>query len=151
MKSTDVKKDSQAKSPHSRPSSAAKSDYFSWDKYLKETGSVSAPSDYFRQAKTPPTNDFKVGMKLEARDPRNTASVCVASVIAITGARLHLRLDGTMQLSCGKYYPENSHLKAFFLISNLKTGYRMNISSWCMFLLRTLTGSELAPAVFFKE
>lgn len=34
-------------------------------------------------------------MKLEARDPRNFASVCVASVIATTGARLRLRLDGS--------------------------------------------------------
>lgn len=34
-------------------------------------------------------------MKLEARDPRNIGSVCVASVIATTGARLRLRLDGS--------------------------------------------------------
>lgn len=27
----------------------------------------------------------------------------------------------------------------------------MNVSSWPMFLLRTLTGSELAPAVLFKK
>lgn len=33
-------------------------------------------------------------MKLEACDPRNIDSVCVASVIATTGSRLCLRLDG---------------------------------------------------------
>ncbi|GAB1303255.1 Scm polycomb group protein-like 2 [Apodemus speciosus] len=73
----------------------ANEDNFDWDKYLKETGSVSAPSEYFRQSKTPPTNEFQIGMKLEARDPRNIDSVCVASVIGVTGARLRLRLDGS--------------------------------------------------------
>lgn len=34
-------------------------------------------------------------MKLEARDPRNVTSVCIATVIGITGARLRLRLDGS--------------------------------------------------------
>lgn len=34
-------------------------------------------------------------MKLEAHDPRNITSVCIATVIGITGARLRLRLDGS--------------------------------------------------------
>lgn len=34
-------------------------------------------------------------MKLEARDPRNVTSVCIATVIGISGARLRLRLDGS--------------------------------------------------------
>lgn len=34
-------------------------------------------------------------MKLEARDPRNVTSICIATVIGITGARLRLRLDGS--------------------------------------------------------
>lgn len=33
-------------------------------------------------------------MKLEAHDPCNINSVCIASVVAISGARLCLRLDG---------------------------------------------------------
>lgn len=33
-------------------------------------------------------------MKLEAHDPRNVASTCVATIIGVTGARLRLRLDG---------------------------------------------------------
>ena len=32
-----------------------------------------------------------------------------------------------------------------------KIGYQMNTSSWPMFLLRTLTGSEMAPEAFFKK
>ena len=34
-------------------------------------------------------------MKLEARDPRNSTSVCIATVMGVTGVRLRLRLDGS--------------------------------------------------------
>ncbi|KAI6073403.1 Polycomb protein SCMH1-like protein [Aix galericulata] len=34
-------------------------------------------------------------MKLEAQDPRNTTSTCIATVVGLTGARLRLRLDGS--------------------------------------------------------
>ena len=33
-------------------------------------------------------------MKVEARDPRNLSSTCIATVIGTTGPRLRLRLDG---------------------------------------------------------
>lgn len=49
----------------------------------------------YLQVRVPPTNDFKVGMKLEAHDPRNSTSVCIATVMGITGVRLRLRLDGS--------------------------------------------------------
>ncbi|XP_064134126.1 sex comb on midleg-like protein 2 isoform X4 [Loxodonta africana] len=93
--SMDVKKGNQDRSPPSGGTSSVQTDDFQWDSYLKETRSVSAPPEYFRQSKIPPTNDFKVGMKLEARDPRNITSVCIATVVGITGARLRLRLDGS--------------------------------------------------------
>eukprot|EP00073_Rattus_norvegicus_P055292 XP_017457778.1 PREDICTED: sex comb on midleg-like protein 2 isoform X6 [Rattus norvegicus] len=135
----------------------ANEDYFDWDKYLKETGSVSAPSEYFRQAKTPPTNEFQIGMKLEARDPRNIDSVCVASVIGITGARLRLRLDGGDNKNDFWRLVDSSDIQPVGTceqegdLLQPPLGYRMNASSWPMFLLRVLTGSELAPAVFFKK
>nr|XP_060482544.1 polycomb protein SCMH1 isoform X7 [Panthera onca] len=44
---------------------------------------------------TPPSNEFKISMKLEAQDPRNTTSTCIATVVGLTGARLRLRLDGS--------------------------------------------------------
>lgn len=47
------------------------------------------------KARIPPSNDFKVGMKLEAHDPRNSTSVCIATVMGLTGVRLRLRLDGS--------------------------------------------------------
>jgi hypothetical protein len=43
----------------------------------------------------PPPNEFKIGMKLEALDPRNVTSTCIASVVGVLGPRLRLRLDGS--------------------------------------------------------
>jgi len=47
------------------------------------------------QAAIPPPNEFKTGMKLEASDPRNLTSTCIATVISLQGPRLGLRLDGS--------------------------------------------------------
>uniref|UniRef100_A0A4W4END9 Uncharacterized protein n=1 Tax=Electrophorus electricus TaxID=8005 RepID=A0A4W4END9_ELEEL len=69
--------------------------HFSWEKYLKETGAIAAPAHCFKQSTTPPVNEFKAGMKLEAQDPRNTTSTCIATVVGLTGSRLRLRLDGS--------------------------------------------------------
>uniref|UniRef100_A0A7N8Y2L5 Scm polycomb group protein homolog 1 n=1 Tax=Mastacembelus armatus TaxID=205130 RepID=A0A7N8Y2L5_9TELE len=69
--------------------------HFSWEKYLKETGAIAAPASCFKQSDTPPVNEFKAGMKLEAQDPRNTTSTCIATVVGLTGSRLRLRLDGS--------------------------------------------------------
>ncbi|XP_050997720.1 sex comb on midleg-like protein 2 [Acomys russatus] len=153
--SMDVKKDNQEKATHPCTSSV-QSNYFDWDKYLEETGSVKAPSEYFRQSKIPPTNEFQVGMKLEARDPRNSASVCIASVIGTAGARLHLRLDGSDNKNDFWRLVDSSDIQPIGTceqrgdILQPPLGYRMNVTSWPMFLVRTLTGSELAPSMFFK-
>ncbi|XP_058051742.1 polycomb protein SCMH1 isoform X7 [Ahaetulla prasina] len=69
--------------------------HFAWDKYLKETCSIPAPAHCFKQSYAPPSNEFKISMKLEAQDPRNTTSTCIATVVGLTGARLRLRLDGS--------------------------------------------------------
>ena len=47
------------------------------------------------QAPVPPPNEFKIGMKLEASDPRNVTSTCIATVVGMQGPRLRLRLDGS--------------------------------------------------------
>lgn len=41
-----------------------------------------------------PENEFKPGMKLEAVDPRNITSMCIATVVGVVGPRIRLRLDG---------------------------------------------------------
>ena len=53
------------------------SEDFSWSEYLKENNAQAAPSAYFCQNQTPPSNEFKVGTKLETFDPRNTTSTCL--------------------------------------------------------------------------
>uniref|UniRef100_A0A6J0TBC8 Sex comb on midleg-like protein 2 isoform X2 n=1 Tax=Pogona vitticeps TaxID=103695 RepID=A0A6J0TBC8_9SAUR len=132
-------------------------EYFNWDNYLKETGSIAAPAHCFRQSRIPPSNDFKVGMKLEAHDPRNVTSVCIATVIGITGARLRLRLDGSDNKNDFWRLVDSSDIQQIGTCEKKggmlqpPLGFQMNASSWPMFLLRTLNGAEMAPASFFKK
>ncbi|XP_007892947.1 polycomb protein SCMH1 isoform X2 [Callorhinchus milii] len=132
--------------------------HFSWDKYLKETGAVAALSQCFKQSFVPPVNEFKIGMKLEAQDPRNVTSTCIATVVGITGARLRLRLDGSDNKNDFWRLVDSSEIQP---IGNCEKnagmlqpplGFRLNASSWPMFLLKTLSGAEMAPVrIFHKE
>uniref|UniRef100_A0A1A8RSR8 Sex comb on midleg-like 2 n=2 Tax=Nothobranchius rachovii TaxID=451742 RepID=A0A1A8RSR8_9TELE len=131
--------------------------HFSWEKYLKETGASAAPSSCFKQSLTPPVNEFKVGMKLEAQDPRNTTSTCIATVVGLTGSRLRLRLDGSDNkndfwrlVDSSEIQPIGSCEKNGGMLQP-PLGFRMNASSWPMFLLRTLNGAEMAPVTAFKK
>ncbi|XP_078024676.1 sex comb on midleg-like protein 2 isoform X4 [Epinephelus lanceolatus] len=132
-------------------------DAFSWDDYLKETSSTPAPPGCFRQARVPPSNDFKVGMKLEAHDPRNSTSVCIATVMGLTGVRLRLRLDGSDNSNDFWRLVDSSDIQPIGTCEKNgdmlqpPLGFRMNASSWPMFLLRTLNGAEMAPSTAFKK
>ncbi|XP_059923205.1 sex comb on midleg-like protein 2 isoform X1 [Gadus macrocephalus] len=133
------------------------SDTFSWEQYLKETSSTPAPPSFFRQSRLPPSNDFKVGMKLEARDPRNSTSVCIATVMGVTGVRLRLRLDGSDNTNDFWCLVDSADIQPIGTCEKKgdmlqpPLGFRMNASSWPMFLLRTLNGAEMAPATAFKK
>ncbi|XP_051262677.1 polycomb protein SCMH1 isoform X6 [Dicentrarchus labrax] len=131
--------------------------HFSWEKYLKETGAIAAPSSCFRQSLTPPLNEFKAGMKLEAQDPRNTTSTCIATVVGLTGSRLRLRLDGSDNKNDFWRLVDSSEIQP---IGNCEKnggmlqpplGFRLNASSWPMFLLKTLNGAEMAPSRIFHK
>ncbi|XP_026637569.1 polycomb protein SCMH1 isoform X4 [Microtus ochrogaster] len=132
--------------------------HFTWDKYLKETCSVPAPVHCFKQSYTPPSNEFKISMKLEAQDPRNTTSTCIATVVGLTGARLRLRLDGSDNKNDFWRLVDSSEIQP---VGNCEKnggmlqpplGFRLNASSWPMFLLKTLNGAEMAPIkIFHKE
>ncbi|XP_036394816.1 polycomb protein SCMH1 isoform X1 [Megalops cyprinoides] len=131
--------------------------HFSWEKYLKETGAIAAPAHCFRQSTTPPANEFKAGMKLEAQDPRNTTSTCIATVVGLTGSRLRLRLDGSDNKNDFWRLVDSSEIQP---IGNCEKnggmlqpplGFRLNASSWPMFLLKTLNGAEMAPARIFHK
>ncbi|XP_033181032.1 sex comb on midleg-like protein 2 isoform X3 [Mastacembelus armatus] len=136
---------------------ASTKDTFSWEEYLKETSSIPAPPSCFRQARVPPSNDFKVGMKLEAHDPRNSTSVCIATVMGLTGVRLRLRLDGSDNSNDFWRLVDSSDIQPIGTCEKNgdmlqpPLGFRMNASSWPMFLLRTLNGAEMAPATAFKK
>ncbi|RMC06399.1 hypothetical protein DUI87_15833 [Hirundo rustica rustica] len=154
--SKNFKKEKNGKNQQANNTSL-KSEQFNWDEYLKETESIAAPLHCFRQSRIPPTNDFKVGMKLEARDPRNVTSVCIATVIGITGARLRLRLDGSDNKNDFWRLVDSSDIQPIGTCEKKggmlqpPLGFQMNASSWPMFLLRTLNGAEMAPAAFFKK
>ncbi|XP_025899229.1 polycomb protein SCMH1 isoform X2 [Nothoprocta perdicaria] len=148
------------KHKHSRPSESPSQyqGHFTWDKYLKETCAIPAPAHCFKQSYTPPTNEFKISMKLEAQDPRNTTSTCIATVVGLTGARLRLRLDGSDNKNDFWRLVDSAEIQP---IGNCEKnggmlqpplGFRLNASSWPMFLLKTLNGAEMAPIrIFHKE
>ncbi|XP_029475887.1 polycomb protein SCMH1 isoform X2 [Rhinatrema bivittatum] len=145
---------------YSRPSETAPQHqgHFSWDKYLKETCATAAPIHCFKQSYSPRSNEFKISMKVEAQDPRNTTSTCIATVVGLTGARLRLRLDGSDNKNDFWRLVDSTEIQP---IGNCEKsggmlqpplGFRLNASSWPMFLLKTLNGAEMAPArIFHKE
>ncbi|KAK9496472.1 hypothetical protein O3M35_013236 [Rhynocoris fuscipes] len=130
---------------------------FDWEAYLKETDSIAAPQDCFQQHETPPQNEFKIGMKLEALDPRNITSTCIASVVGILGPRLRLRLDGSDNkndfwrlVDSNEIHPIGYCEKHGGMLQP-PLGFRMNASSWPMFLMKTLNGAEMAPTKVFQK
>ncbi|XP_014247076.1 polycomb protein SCMH1 [Cimex lectularius] len=130
---------------------------FDWDAYLKETDSIAAPQECFQQSEVPPPNEFKIGMKLEALDPRNLTSTCIASVVGVLGPRLRLRLDGSDNkndfwrlVDSNEIHPIGYCEKHGGMLQP-PLGFRMNASSWPMFLLKTLNGAEMAPAKIFQK
>lgn len=131
--------------------------HFSWEKYLKETGAIAAPASFFKQSLSPPLNEFKAGMKLEAQDPRNTTSTCIATVVGLTGSRLRMRLDGSDNkndfwrlVDSSEIQPIGSCEKSGGMLQP-PLGFRLNASSWPMFLLKTLNGAEMAPSRIFHK
>ncbi|CAG9865136.1 unnamed protein product [Phyllotreta striolata] len=130
---------------------------FNWEEYLKETNSVAAPQSCFKQAPSPPYNDFEVGMKLEALDPRNVTSTCIATVISILGPRLRLRLDGSDNKNDFWRLVDSSEIHPIGHCEKLggmlqpPLGFRMNASSWPMFLLKILKDAKMAPAKIFQK
>lgn len=131
---------------------------FDWTEYLRDSGSVPAPAECFKQAVVPPANEFKIGMKLEALDPRNVTSTCIASVVGVLGSRLRLRLDGSDNkndfwrlVDSNEIHPIG-HCEQTGEMLQPPLGFRMNASSWPTFLLKTLNGAQMAPAhVFMPE
>lgn len=133
------------------------SGYFDWDEYLKETNSQPAPSSCFKQNPVPPKNEFRAGMKLEALDPRNVTSTCIATVVGVQGPRLRLRLDGGdnkndfWRLVDSQEVRPIGHCEKAGGMLQPPLGFRMNASSWPMFLLKTLNKADIALEAHFKK
>ncbi|KAJ8984800.1 hypothetical protein NQ317_003714 [Molorchus minor] len=68
---------------------------FNWVQYLKQTKATAAPKHLFanRAGQAICPNGFRVGMKLEAVDRKNTSLVCVASVRDMMDNRILVHFD----------------------------------------------------------
>ncbi|XP_061216616.1 lethal(3)malignant brain tumor-like protein 3 isoform X2 [Neopsephotus bourkii] len=64
---------------------------FSWERYLEETNSQSAPARAF---KLRPAHGFQVNMKLEAVDRRNPILIRVATIVDKDDHRIKIHFDG---------------------------------------------------------
>jgi polycomb protein SCMH1 len=95
-------------------------------------------------------------MKLEAVDPRNVNSICIATVVGVLGSRLRLRLDGSDNKNDFWRLVDSSEIKPVGDCERNKgmlqppLGFRMNASSWPSFLSKTLYGAEMAPLEIFQ-
>ncbi|KAF5279221.1 hypothetical protein FQR65_LT03469 [Abscondita terminalis] len=70
-------------------------DDFSWTNYLKHTRGTVAPKHLFanRAGSAICPNGFRVGMKLEAVDRKNSSLVCVATVVDMMDNRILVHFD----------------------------------------------------------
>lgn len=132
-------------------------DLFDWTTYLEEEGGEPAPPQCFKQHIVPPINEFKINMKLEALDPRNPTSTCVATVVNFIGPRLQLRLDGSDNandfwelIDSGNINPIGTCEKQGGMLQP-PLGFQKNPSHWPMFLCQTLKDADIAPEKVFKE
>lgn len=101
-------------------------------------------------------NDFKIGMKLEALDPRNVTSTCIASVVGVLGSRLRLRLDGSdsqndfWRLVDSTEIHAIGHCEKNGGMLQPPLGFRMNASSWPGYLCKILNNAMVAPEEIFQ-
>ncbi|CAG0889316.1 unnamed protein product [Darwinula stevensoni] len=131
---------------------------FVWDTYLHEAHSKPAPPRFFKQSIKPLKNEFRAKMKLEARDPRNLSSTCIATVIGTTGPRLRLRLDGGDDrndfwrlVNSSDIQPVGTCEKSGNMLQP-PLGFQRNSSNFHTFLSKTLKDADIAPAsAFYPE
>lgn len=124
---------------------------------FQETNSVAAPASCFKQAPEPPENEFEENMKLEALDPRCVTSTCIATVVAVAGPRIRLRLDGSDKLNdfwCivdSTDIHEIGHCERYGEMLQPPLSYTRSVNKWQTFLVKQLKNAVLAPASAFKK
>jgi len=122
-----------------------------------DTNSTPAPKECFKQSHVPPSNDFDIGMKLEARDPRNTSVVTLATVIHKYGSRILLRLDGTDSSNDFYELVDSENIQQFGTcelsgeLLQPPLGFTQNLNKWSVFQVKQLHNAKLAPKECFKQ
>ncbi|CAG2058283.1 unnamed protein product, partial [Timema podura] len=115
----------------------------------------------------PPKNEFTVGMKLEALDPRNLTSTCFRSNSSLWPQFLLKTLNGAEMALPRMFKPQPRVAKCNMfevgmkleavdrknpqLICAATVGFRMNASSWPSFMLKSLSTAHLAPEDIFVD
>ena len=76
--------------------SGKNSDAFSWSAYLDQEDTLAAPEALFTKYQNPSDteNRFRLGVRLEAIDPKHPALYCVVTVAEVRGFRIRLHFDG---------------------------------------------------------
>ena len=130
---------------------------FTWDLYLKLIPAEVAPRGAFNQPLVYPENKFKIGMKLEARDPRNTSCWCLASVINIEGLRFRLRFDGSDNMNDLYELIDSENVRAFGSMPGEQLlppmAFKGNLATYPKFVDKVLSspGTVIAPPDFFPR
>ena len=132
------------------------SSIFDWDSYLEEVSGKPAPDRCFRQSHVLPVNEFRLDMKLEARDPRNQFSTTVATVVHLLGCRLQLRLLGSDKINDFFELVDSSSIQPIgtcdrngeMLLPPL--GITRNPAQWPIFMINALQNAAIALCSAFK-
>lgn len=176
-KTASVKRSSPTNTHHTPRSFQYESFHvFDWDEYLRvslcnhsvsgnlnfthfsmqDTNSEAAPPECFKQALNPPPNEFKIGMKLEALDPRCVTSTCIGTVINVLGSRLRIRLDGGDNqndfwrlVDSNEIHP-SGHCERIGGMMQPPLGYSKNLNGWKSFIMKQLSNAVLAPEEIFQ-
>ena len=129
---------------------------FCWQEYMSESGSEPAPATCFKQATDPPKNEFEIGAKMEASDPRSQ-STCIATVMGKLGSRVRLRLDGSddksdfWKLVDSNELHEIGHCENNGGMLQPPMGFTLNATAWPKFLVKTLNNAVFASSNCFKK
>lgn len=101
-------------------------------------------------------NEFKIGMKLEALDPRCVTSTCIGTVINVLGSRLRIRLDGGdnqndfWRLVDSREINPIGHCERSGGMMQPPLGYAKNLNGWHAFIAKQLKNAVLAPEDIFQ-
>ncbi|XP_031634280.1 uncharacterized protein LOC116347709 [Contarinia nasturtii] len=128
---------------------------FEWKEYLRHTNTQAAHHACFPNLNTARTqmNPFKIGMKLEAEDTKNTNRLCVATIGDVIDSRVLVTLDGFD--SCFNYWtdirspyihPINFHQEGGWSITS-PPNWRMSPFSWETYL--RMNRAESVPKFAF--